>query len=80
MRVQLTRAVFQHPANPYECYLISLPEQRFCAVFERLEARGKRQEAEAATLYLPDAWRTFGSGFKLQKTCQGILSSVNSRR
>jgi len=26
-RVQLTRAVFQHPANPYECYLISLPEQ-----------------------------------------------------
>jgi len=30
-RVQLTRAVFQHPANP-TCYLISLPEQD-CAVF-----------------------------------------------
>jgi len=45
--------------------------------FERLEAR--EAEAEAATHpYLPDALRTFGSGFKLQKTCQGILSSVNS--
>jgi ATP-dependent DNA helicase DinG len=25
-RVQLTHALFQHPANPYECYLISQPE------------------------------------------------------
>jgi ATP-dependent DNA helicase DinG len=26
-RVQLTRALFQHPVNPYECYLIEPPEQ-----------------------------------------------------
>lgn len=67
-RVQLTRAVFQHPANPYECYLISLPEQEILRrLYERLEARGKRQEAEAATsrLYLPDAWRTFWQRFQI---------------
>jgi ATP-dependent DNA helicase DinG len=27
VRVQLTRNLFQHPANPYECYLIDEPEQ-----------------------------------------------------
>ena len=26
-RVQLTKAIFHHPANPYECYLIEQPEQ-----------------------------------------------------
>jgi len=26
-RVQLTRSIFQHPANPYECYLIEPQEQ-----------------------------------------------------
>ncbi len=25
-RVQLTRAIFQHPANPYHCHLLELPE------------------------------------------------------
>lgn len=38
-RVQLTKAVFQHPANPYECYLISQQEQDvLCELFERLGA------------------------------------------
>jgi ATP-dependent DNA helicase DinG len=69
-RVQLTRAVFQHPANPYECYLISLPEQKILRhLYERLEARGKRQEAEAAThLYLPDAWRNFWQRFQIAES------------
>ncbi len=36
-RVQLTKAVFQHPANPYECYLISQPEQEILLnLYERL--------------------------------------------
>lgn len=26
-RVQLTRILFQHPPNPYQCYLLDLPEQ-----------------------------------------------------
>jgi ATP-dependent DNA helicase DinG len=26
-RIQLIRAVFQHPANPYECYLLEQPER-----------------------------------------------------
>ena len=36
-RVQLTKATFGHPANPYECYLISQPEQEVLStLFERL--------------------------------------------
>lgn len=27
-RVRLTQAIFAHPPNPYECYLLDLPEQR----------------------------------------------------
>lgn len=27
IRVQLTRLIFQHPPNPYECYLLDSPEQ-----------------------------------------------------
>ena len=38
-RVQLTKAVFQHPANPYECYLISQSEQEILdRLYERIGA------------------------------------------
>jgi ATP-dependent DNA helicase DinG len=50
-RVQLTKATFRHPANPYECYLISQPEQEVLStLFERLgftraeEQRGRGAE------------------------------------
>lgn len=40
-RVQLTREVFQHPANPYECYLISQAEQDILhCLYQKLGARG----------------------------------------
>lgn len=52
-RVQLTRAVFQHPANPYECYLISPPEQEILqSLYQQLEAKCEAVEHQDATSYL----------------------------
>lgn len=75
-RVQLTKAVFQHPANPYECYLISQPEQEILnSLQQRLEVRGKRYEEEASRqpsvsnlLYshLPHAWSKFWQRWQMK--------------
>ena len=36
-RAQLTRVLFQHPVNPYECYLISPLEQKIlCDLYEQI--------------------------------------------
>ena len=36
-RVQLTHEIFQHPVNPYECYLISEPEEEIlCRIYSSL--------------------------------------------
>jgi ATP-dependent DNA helicase DinG len=48
-RVLLTKAVFQHPPNPYECYLISQGEAE---IINRLYAA-----LELASL--PDSWQKF---------------------
>jgi ATP-dependent DNA helicase DinG len=46
-RVQLTKAAFQHPANPYECYLVSQPEQEILAsLFTRLEDNQTRGQPD----------------------------------
>lgn len=50
-RIQLTRSIFQHPPNPYECYLIDSSERE---VLERL----LQEVGQSATL--PAAWQTFG--------------------
>lgn len=76
-RVQLTRAVFQHPANPYECYLISQIEQDILScLFERLAAiatGSQDQEAQEKSelphtrLYLPEVWSNFWQQFRLEE-------------
>ncbi|MCC5639649.1 ATP-dependent DNA helicase [Nostoc sp. CHAB 5844] len=53
-RTQLTKEVFQHPANPYECYLISQPEAE---IINRLFA-----ELELETI--PDVWKNFWQQFQ----------------
>ncbi len=73
-RVQLTKATFGHPANPYECYLISQPEQEILSsLFERLgfiRAEGAKGAEEillatslpvplATSHSLPSAWQKF---------------------
>ncbi|MBD1861978.1 MULTISPECIES: ATP-dependent DNA helicase [Trichocoleus] len=50
VRVQLTRAIFQHPANPYECYLVESEEQEILHdLFRQLNAgQASVQETEAS--------------------------------
>ncbi|MEA5593973.1 helicase C-terminal domain-containing protein [Rivularia sp. UHCC 0363] len=53
-RVQLTHEIFQHPANPYECYLISEPEEEIlCRTYSNLDLNS-----------LPDPWKKFWQLFK----------------
>ncbi len=47
-RVQLTKAIFHHPANPYDCYLIEQPEQD---ILDSL--------AQTLPPSLPDRWSAF---------------------
>ncbi|OUL23284.1 helicase [Nostoc sp. RF31YmG] len=53
-RAQLTKEFFQHPANPYECYLISQPE---IEVLHQLYLALDQAE-------LPDAWKNFWQEFQ----------------
>ncbi len=53
-RVQLTRELFQHPANPYECYLISQLEEEILS----------RLYSALHTENLPDAWTQFWQFFQ----------------
>lgn len=53
-RIQLTHAIFQHPPNPYECYLIDSVERE---VLERL----LQEVGQTATL--PAAWQAFGQSW-----------------
>lgn len=49
-RVQLTKSVFQHPANPYECYLVSQPEQEILAsLFTQLGISGDKEKSEVGS-------------------------------
>jgi ATP-dependent DNA helicase DinG len=54
VRVQLTHELFQHPANPYECYLISQPE---IDILRRLYLA-----LDPASL--PDIWQNFWQEFQ----------------
>lgn len=66
-RVQIAKAIFQHPANPYECCLIEATEQDILwRLYESL-SEGHEEETTNAqglmphglSLDLPDAWRNF---------------------
>lgn len=55
-RVQLTKEVFQHPANPYECYLISEQEEEIlCRLYSSLDLS-----------ILPAPWKKFWQLFKIR--------------
>jgi ATP-dependent DNA helicase DinG len=61
VRVKLTKLVFQHPPNPYECYPIAPQEQElvrhlFAALEPTTEADGYR--------YLPAPWQHFWQGWQ----------------
>nr|WP_208491952.1 ATP-dependent DNA helicase [aff. Roholtiella sp. LEGE 12411] len=53
-RVQLTHELFQHPTNPYECYLISQPEVEILShLYLVLESAD-----------IPDVWKQFWQQFQ----------------
>ena len=56
VRVRLTKAVFQHPSNPYECCLIESDEQQILRqLFEVLQLTKSEDEYH----YLPPQWKRF---------------------
>lgn len=55
-RVLLTRALFQHPANPYECYALEAAEQEG---LKHLFATLMNGESASDTADLPAAWGRF---------------------
>lgn len=76
-RVQLTRVVFQHPPNPYECHLIEAPEQDILRHLyanlsqeveeQRTEAEGKIVDSSLSlSPNLPDAWKIFWRRFQTE--------------
>ncbi|MBF2025998.1 MAG: ATP-dependent DNA helicase [Oscillatoriales cyanobacterium C42_A2020_001] len=61
-RIQLTKAIFQHPVNPYECYLIDPPEQDLIHfLFHRLQRSPLTcsDSGSSAFAHLPAAWQAF---------------------
>jgi len=73
-RVQLTKAIFQHPTNPYECYLISQPEREILYRLYKMLGEGAGEAGEAGGAggeftprpYFPDAWRHFWQRFQAE--------------
>ncbi|WP_448602345.1 helicase C-terminal domain-containing protein [Thermoleptolyngbya sp.] len=68
-RVRLTRQLFQHPANPYERYLLDATELEVLTDL----ARPLSEE----TVALPDVWRQFWQ--HCQQSGQMIWADVNRR-
>lgn len=55
-RVLLTQALFRHPANPYECYLLDAPEREILQrLFSAMPAAGGS---------IPAAWNNFRQGWE----------------
>jgi ATP-dependent DNA helicase DinG len=76
-RVQLTRSIFQHPANPYNCYLVEPPEleilhslhqalQTTSAGSIGLDDELVRQSDERRSRCLPETWNRFWQGLQVE--------------
>ncbi|WP_228021433.1 ATP-dependent DNA helicase [Vasconcelosia minhoensis] len=59
LRVRLTHALFQHPINPYNCYLIGEPEQALLIELYQTLLNGYAQEP-----ILPITWQRFWQRFR----------------
>jgi ATP-dependent DNA helicase DinG len=71
-RVQLTKAIFQRPANPYGCCLLEPFEQKvLTALFQDLQRqepqRQDRQHSDRVNepIALPTTWSNFRDAFQL---------------
>ncbi len=70
VRAKLTHELFQHPANPYECYLISQAET------ELLNCLYSALDIDT----LPDTWKKFWQQFQYSCTSPTLLWATISRR
>ncbi|GAB4377112.1 MAG: helicase C-terminal domain-containing protein [Elainellaceae cyanobacterium] len=59
-RVKLTRSLFQHPENPYECHLIE-PQERemLLELYQRLLPNEANQRDTGRSCTLPPIWQAF---------------------
>lgn len=74
-RVQLTKSIFQRPANPYECCLLELFEQKvLTALFQDLQHAVLIAETSA----LPTVWERFGH--VLQRDSQLLWADISRRQ
>ncbi len=72
-RVQLTRTIFQHPVNPYDCYLLEQQEQELL-----LKLRSRLLgDQDIAAERLPPPWQQLWE--RLQQNNQMIWATVNRR-
>lgn len=55
-RVRLTKAIFQHPVNPYQCCLLDSTEQE---ILQQLFQVLRPEELSNQELYLPQPWQNF---------------------
>ncbi|MEB3358185.1 MAG: helicase C-terminal domain-containing protein [Synechococcales bacterium] len=66
-RVQLTRSIFQHPVNPYECHLLDAAEQDTLRSLQAdLETACSALDAETegyTRCHLPPQWKSFFEHF-----------------
>lgn len=65
VRVQLTKTLFQHPPNPYKCYMIDESEQAaLTTLFRTITVASSTSEPPVTaipdTTGLPTAWHQFG--------------------
>jgi ATP-dependent DNA helicase DinG len=60
-RVQLTRSIFQHPANPYECYLVEPSEQEILKNLHQTLSvtHDIAEENLSVPRHLPHNWQRF---------------------
>jgi ATP-dependent DNA helicase DinG len=70
MRVRLTHAIFQHPANPYGCHLIEEPEQSLLyELYDWLQTVGDSRQ-------LPLRWQRFWQRFSQTECSQSECSQI----
>jgi len=61
LRVRITHAIFQHPANPYGCHLIDEPEKAL--IHELFDHLGTYGDTYGNASQLPRAWQQFWQQF-----------------
>ena len=82
VRVKLTHSLFQHPANPYQCYLLDQTEQEILQdLLNALEFSPQTDSGSISdrgkVLSLPDNWHLFWQQFHPHNAAQEGNSAID---